>query len=190
MCWQHQNKLCLSEEISVEWEPWQCMYLERTCMRVRWNCGFLFFFGNRKCISKTRHQCLRASEYMYTSRSILSQFSTIQVVARGMVARGVPGSIVNVSSIASVRVIPNHTCYCSAKAALDMLTMTLAYELGPKQVGCQCTFNGYMLAKCEIVDWRFPWAKILIYTFSNTCKLKMEKTFLLIFLPSFQNVSC
>lgn len=50
-----------------------------------------------------------------------------------MVARGEAGSIVNISSIASVRVVPNHTCYCTAKAALDMLTMTLAYELGPKK---------------------------------------------------------
>lgn len=58
-----------------------------------------------------------------------------QVVARGMVARDAPGSIVNISSIASIRVVPNHTLYCSAKAALDMLTMTLAYELGPKKVG-------------------------------------------------------
>lgn len=60
--------------------------------------------------------------------------SIVKVVARGMVARGAAGSIVNISSIASVRVVPNHTCYCTAKAALDMLTMTLAYELGPKKV--------------------------------------------------------
>ena len=44
------------------------------------------------------------------------------------------GSIVNISSIASFRAVPNHTIYCTAKAALDMLTMTLALELGPHQV--------------------------------------------------------
>jgi len=59
----------------------------------------------------------------------------LQVVARGIVARGGSGAIVNVSSVAGQRVVPNHTCYCTAKAALDMLTMTLAYELGPQNVG-------------------------------------------------------
>ena len=57
-----------------------------------------------------------------------------QVVARGMAERGTGGAIVNISSIAAMRVVPNHTCYCTAKAALDMLAMTLAYELGPKKV--------------------------------------------------------
>jgi L-xylulose reductase len=59
----------------------------------------------------------------------------MQVVARGMAERGTGGAIVNISSIAAMRVVPNHTCYCTAKAALDMLAMTLAYELGPKKVG-------------------------------------------------------
>lgn len=51
-----------------------------------------------------------------------------------MASRGTGGAIVNISSIAAMRVVPNHTCYCTAKAALDMLAMTLAYELGPKKV--------------------------------------------------------
>uniref|UniRef100_I3N3K9 Dicarbonyl and L-xylulose reductase n=1 Tax=Ictidomys tridecemlineatus TaxID=43179 RepID=I3N3K9_ICTTR len=35
-----------------------------------------------------------------------------QIVARGMIARGAPGAIVNVSSQASQRALTNHTVYC------------------------------------------------------------------------------
>jgi L-xylulose reductase len=35
-----------------------------------------------------------------------------QIVARGMIARGAPGAIVNVSSQASQRALTNHSVYC------------------------------------------------------------------------------
>ncbi|XP_057681708.1 L-xylulose reductase-like [Corythoichthys intestinalis] len=57
-----------------------------------------------------------------------------QIVARGMIARGSGGSIVNVSSQASQRALKNHTVYCATKAALDMLTKVMALELGPHQI--------------------------------------------------------
>ena len=61
-------------------------------------------------------------------------FFYIKVVTKGMVSRGSGGSIVNISSVAGFRAVPNHTIYCTAKAALDMLSMTLALELGPHKV--------------------------------------------------------
>ncbi|XP_078474719.1 L-xylulose reductase isoform X2 [Lampetra planeri] len=57
-----------------------------------------------------------------------------QAVARGMVARGSGGAIVNVSSQASQRALLNHTVYCASKGALDMLTKVMALELGPHKV--------------------------------------------------------
>ncbi|XP_057683018.1 L-xylulose reductase-like isoform X2 [Corythoichthys intestinalis] len=57
-----------------------------------------------------------------------------QIVARGMIARGYGGSIVNVSSKASQRALKNHAVYCATKAALDMLTKAMALELGPHQI--------------------------------------------------------
>lgn len=41
------------------------------------------------------------------------------------------GSIVNVSSLAALRALPEHAAYCTSKAALDMLTKVQALELGP-----------------------------------------------------------
>lgn len=54
-----------------------------------------------------------------------------QVVAAGLIARGRPGAIVNVSSIASARGLALHAAYCASKAGLDALTRVLAIELGP-----------------------------------------------------------
>ncbi|CAJ0586031.1 unnamed protein product, partial [Mesorhabditis spiculigera] len=44
------------------------------------------------------------------------------------------GSIVNISSQASLRPIDGHLAYCSAKAGLDMATRVMAREWGPKGV--------------------------------------------------------
>ena len=51
--------------------------------------------------------------------------------------RGQGGVIVNMSSVAGLRGQHNHTIYCSAKAAIDMLTKSMALELGPHKVGLQ-----------------------------------------------------
>lgn len=61
-------------------------------------------------------------------------FNISQVVAKGMVERGEGGAIVNMSSVAGLRALNNHTIYCSAKGGLDMLTKTMALELGPHKI--------------------------------------------------------
>ena len=58
----------------------------------------------------------------------------LKVVAKGMIDRASPGSIVNVSSQASSRALKDHTVYCSTKGALDQLTRVMALELGPHKV--------------------------------------------------------
>jgi L-xylulose reductase len=53
-----------------------------------------------------------------------------QVVASQMVERGVAGSIVNVSSMASFQALHDHAAYCASKAGLDQLSAVMAVELG------------------------------------------------------------
>lgn len=53
-----------------------------------------------------------------------------QEVARDLFARGQPGAIVNVSSIASFKGTPDHAAYCASKGALDGLTRVMANEWG------------------------------------------------------------
>jgi L-xylulose reductase len=53
-----------------------------------------------------------------------------QVIAKRMIERGVAGSIVNVSSMASFQALHDHAAYCASKAGLDQLTAVMAVELG------------------------------------------------------------
>ncbi|SAL21832.1 short chain dehydrogenase [Caballeronia terrestris] len=53
-----------------------------------------------------------------------------QECARSMIARGVKGSIVNVSSLSATVGLPMHAAYCASKGALDAMTRVMAVELG------------------------------------------------------------
>lgn len=68
------------------------------------------------------------------SINLKAAINVSQVVAQGMIARKSSGSIVNISSQASMRALKDHTTYSASKAALDNLTRTMALELGPHQI--------------------------------------------------------
>ena len=61
-----------------------------------------------------------------------------QVVARGMVASGEGGAIVNISSIRALNPKENTSVYCASKAALDHLTRVMTLELGPHGIRVNC----------------------------------------------------
>jgi len=57
-----------------------------------------------------------------------------QIVATTMIKEGIHGSIVNISSQASMVAIEKHATYCASKGALDQLTKVFALELGPSGI--------------------------------------------------------
>lgn len=57
-----------------------------------------------------------------------------QICVQSMKSRGVPGSVVNISSQSGIVALPEHAVYCGSKAALDMLTKVMALELGPYNI--------------------------------------------------------
>lgn len=57
-----------------------------------------------------------------------------QAVAKGLIAKGVPGAIVNISSQESVRAVEYYGIYGATKGALDQLTRAMALELGPHKI--------------------------------------------------------
>lgn len=62
-------------------------------------------------------------------------FNVAQVVAQGMIDHKIrDGSIVNTSSIGDTAVTTGVAVYCAMKAALTMLTRTMAVELGPHRI--------------------------------------------------------
>ena len=83
-------------------------------------------------------------------------FNISQVVAKGMVERGKGGSIVNMSSAVGIKVVDNTTVYSVSKAALDMLTRSMAAELGPHNIRVNSINPGLvstaMILKCGISE--------------------------------------
>jgi len=57
-----------------------------------------------------------------------------QAVAKKMIAQGDGGTIVNMSSQASLRVLPDHLSYCVSKSAVNMITKVMAFELAKHNI--------------------------------------------------------
>jgi L-xylulose reductase len=64
----------------------------------------------------------------------LAPMIVAQEVVRDLLARGMAGAIVNVSSIAATVGTIDHAAYCASKAALDAITRVMARELGPSGI--------------------------------------------------------
>ena len=61
-------------------------------------------------------------------------FVNAQLVARSIIARGAPGSIVCISSVEGAQSAPNHASYGAAKAGLINLVRSMAVELAPHNI--------------------------------------------------------
>jgi 3-oxoacyl-[acyl-carrier protein] reductase len=84
---------------------------------------------------------------------------TAQALAKG---RG--GKIVNISSIAGARPAPGCGLYSASKAALDMLTRSMALEWGPKGIRVNAVAPGHVATRGVLGDFqagRLDEAKVL-----------------------------
>ena len=79
-----------------------------------------------------------------------------QVVARGMISRRRGGSIVNLSSQASMVGITDHAAYCASKGALDNLTRVMALELGAHQIRVNAVNPTVTLTPMGEMAWGDP----------------------------------
>ncbi|CAG7837801.1 unnamed protein product [Allacma fusca] len=61
-------------------------------------------------------------------------FNVSQVVGRNMIQAGISGSIVNMSSLSSIRPTEYACAYSISKAGLDQLTKIMAMSLGPHKI--------------------------------------------------------
>ncbi|WP_329613573.1 SDR family oxidoreductase [Streptomyces brevispora] len=67
-----------------------------------------------------------------------------QEVARSMIARDAPGSLITMASGAVDSASPGLLCYSAAKAAVVQLTKTLATELGPHAIRVNAVAPGWI----------------------------------------------
>jgi NAD(P)-dependent dehydrogenase (short-subunit alcohol dehydrogenase family) len=73
-----------------------------------------------------------------------SVFLGSRAAARQMIAQGKGGCIINASSGAGRRGVPNLSHYCASKAAIIMLTQSLAIELAPHGIRANCYVPGHI----------------------------------------------
>ncbi len=84
-----------------------------------------------------------------TEINLHSVFLGSRAAARQMIARKRGGSIINASSGAGRRGVPNLSHYCASKAAIIMLTQSLAVELAPHRI----RVNAYAPGHIETPFW-------------------------------------
>ncbi|XP_064613896.1 L-xylulose reductase-like [Liolophura sinensis] len=83
-------------------------------------------------------------------------FNISQIVCKGMIERGVTGSVVNVSSQASMVALPAHAAYCASKGAIDMLTKVMALELGPHKIRVNAVNPTIVMTPLGKMSWSDP----------------------------------
>ncbi|XP_076247404.1 L-xylulose reductase [Calliopsis andreniformis] len=88
--------------------------------------------------------------------NVKAMMNISQVVAKDMIDRKVAGSIVNVSSQASMAALKDHTVYCSSKAAVDMLTKMMALELGPHNIRVNTVNPTVIMTEMGRLGWSDP----------------------------------
>lgn len=75
--------------------------------------------------------------------TLMTPFFLSQLVAKGMVEKQIKGNIINISSISGIRPSMNRVAHASGKAALNMLTQTMALELAQHGIRVNAIAPGY-----------------------------------------------
>ena len=76
--------------------------------------------------------------------NLTGAFLVARAAARRMVAANQAGSIINIASILSLRVLPGLSSYCASKAGLKHLTEAMALELARHAVRVNAIAPGYI----------------------------------------------
>ncbi|XP_006823733.1 D-erythrulose reductase-like [Saccoglossus kowalevskii] len=79
-----------------------------------------------------------------------------QIVARSMISKGTGGNIVNISSQASLMAFKSFAAYGASKAALDMLTKTMALELATHKIRVNSVNPTVVLTELGKRSWSDP----------------------------------
>src|SRR5262249_50603044 len=76
--------------------------------------------------------------------NVKGYFHAARAVARHLVARDAPGSLILVSSILGIEAAPLQGIYGMTKAAVISMTRTLALELGPSKIRVNAIAPGFV----------------------------------------------
>ncbi|KYN42335.1 L-xylulose reductase, partial [Trachymyrmex septentrionalis] len=88
--------------------------------------------------------------------NVKAAFNVSQIVVENMIERKCGGSIVNISSQAGQAALKDHAVYCMSKAALDMLTKTMALEVGPHNIRINSVGPTVVMTEMGKLGWSDP----------------------------------
>lgn len=85
--------------------------------------------------------------------NVRGTFFAAREAAKRMIAAGIEGRIVNIASIASHTVLPGLSAYCGSKAAVAMLTKSLAREWARRGLAVNALCPGYIETAINDAWW-------------------------------------
>ncbi|MBN1831086.1 MAG: SDR family oxidoreductase [Deltaproteobacteria bacterium] len=84
--------------------------------------------------------------------NLIGPFMLMRAAIPHMIENG-GGSIINISSLASLRAIPQGSAYCASKSGLNMLTQQAALDFGGDRIRCNVICPGFVFS--EMTESRF-----------------------------------
>lgn len=90
--------------------------------------------------------------------NVLGPFVLSQAVARDLMARKQPGSIIHISSVLAQHAFENRSAYIASKGAVEALTRAMAIELAPHGIRVNCIAPGLIATEALLVALQDPQA--------------------------------
>lgn len=103
-------------------------------VRKKFGCVNILINNAGIAFSKPLIKCTLQEWQNVFSVNMVGQFLCAREVARNIIADGVEGRIINISSIAGRNAFSNNSAYSASKAAVIGFTRALALELGPEDI--------------------------------------------------------
>jgi len=88
--------------------------------------------------------------------NLRAAFLVSQIICKGMVSRGKGGSVVNLSSQASMIGLDKHVAYCASKGGMDQLTRVMCLELGKYNIRVNSVNPTVVLTEMGKKNWSAP----------------------------------
>ena len=126
--------------------------------------GGIDILVNNSGVSKQQRAIeVEEADYDYvTNTNCKGAFFVAQAVGRSMIARKCPGRIINIASVAGLRVLAQLSTYCMSKAAVVHMSKALAHEWGRYNINVNAICPGYIETGINREYWQTDGGKKLV----------------------------
>lgn len=133
-------------------------YYFSVCPITRYTINYFSFTVSKYlvcCIGRYKNEHIRAFSSVFEI-NVKALINVTRLVAKGLLARKVPGSIVNLSSQASLVGLLDHSVYCASKGAVDAFTRAVALEYGPYNIRVNAVNPTVIMTDMGRLGWSNP----------------------------------